>query len=95
MKEVDAILEDEQLLDLIYEHLGRRHPPSRKRGRPSTPAEGVLRLMVLKHGTGATLFWNARSKPTCVNQVLRQTTAQVFRGVTDTPGKIVSVSWCG
>ena len=49
MKEVDAILEDEQLLDLIYEHLGRRHPPSRKRGRPSTPAEGVLRLMVLKH----------------------------------------------
>src|SRR5262249_46304867 len=26
-----------------------------------------------------------------VNQVLRQTTARVFRGVTDTPGKIVSV----
>jgi hypothetical protein len=26
-----------------------------------------------------------------VNQVLRQTTARVFRGITDTPGKIVSV----
>ena len=26
-----------------------------------------------------------------VNQVLRQTTARVFRGVTDTPGKMVSV----
>jgi IS5 family transposase len=49
MKEVDAILEDELLLDLIYEQLGRRHPQSRKRGRPSTPAEVVLRLMVLKH----------------------------------------------
>jgi len=49
MKEVDTILEDERLRDLIYEQLGRRHPPSRKRGRPSTPAEGVLRLMVLKH----------------------------------------------
>ena len=49
MKEGDAILEDEQLLDLIYEQLGRRHPQSRKRGRPSTPDEVVLRLMVLKH----------------------------------------------
>jgi IS5 family transposase len=49
MKEGDAILENEQLLDLVYEPLGRRHPPSRKRGRNSTPAEGVLRLRVLKH----------------------------------------------
>ena len=49
MKEVDTILEDELLLDLIYVQLGRRHPQSRKRGRPSTPAEVVLRLMVLKH----------------------------------------------
>ena len=49
MKEVDTILEDELLLDLIYEQLGRRHSQSRKRGRRSTPAEVVLRLMVLKH----------------------------------------------
>jgi transposase, IS5 family len=46
---VDEILEDEQLLDLVYEQLGRRYPQSRKRGRNSTPAEVVLRLMVLKH----------------------------------------------
>jgi transposase, IS5 family len=49
MKEADEILEDEQLLDLIYEQLGRRQPQSRKRGRNSTPSEVVLRLMVLKH----------------------------------------------
>ena len=49
MKEVDEILEDEPLLDLVYEQLGRRYPQSRKRGRNSTPAEVVLRLMVLKH----------------------------------------------
>ncbi|HKD03122.1 MAG TPA: ISNCY family transposase [Terriglobales bacterium] len=49
MKEVDEILEDEQVLDLVYEQLGRRYPQSRKRGRHSTPAEVVLRLMVLKH----------------------------------------------
>jgi len=49
MKKADEILEDEQLLDLIYEQLGQRHPQSRKRGRNSTPSEVVLRLMVLKH----------------------------------------------
>ena len=49
MKQADEILEDEQLLDLVYEQLGRRCPQSRRRGRNSTPAEVVLRLMVLKH----------------------------------------------
>ena len=49
MQEADEILEDQPLLDWIYEHLGRRHPQSRKRGRNSTPSEVVLRLMVLKH----------------------------------------------
>jgi IS5 family transposase len=49
MREADEILEDEQLLDLVYEQLGRRYPQSRKRGRNSTPSEVVLRLMVLKH----------------------------------------------
>jgi len=49
MKEADQILEDEPLLDLIYEQLGQRCPLSRKRGRNATPAEVVLRLMVLKH----------------------------------------------
>src|SRR5215469_15956147 len=49
MKEADEILEDEQLLDLVYEQLGRRCPLSRKRGRNATPAEVVLRLTVLKH----------------------------------------------
>src|SRR5437660_9912814 len=43
------ILEDAPLLDLIYEQLGQRCPLSRKRGRNATPAEVVLRLMVLKH----------------------------------------------
>ncbi len=49
MKEVDEILEDEQLLEIVYERLARRWPKSRKRGRNATPAEVVLRLMVLKH----------------------------------------------
>jgi len=49
MKEVDGILEDEQLLDQVYERLRRRWPQSGQRGRKATPAEVVLRLMVLRH----------------------------------------------
>ncbi len=49
MKEADGVLEDEELTELVYEALGRRCPQSRTRGRKGTPAEVVLRLMVLKH----------------------------------------------
>jgi transposase, IS5 family len=34
----------------VYEALAQRHPQSRSRGRPGTPAEVVLRLLV---GVGA------------------------------------------
>ena len=46
---VDKLLEDEQLLDTAYEAQGERHPQSRIRGRMQTPAEVVLRLLLLKH----------------------------------------------
>jgi transposase, IS5 family len=49
MRLVDRVLEDEQLLDTIYEAQGERYPQSRSRGREQTPAEVVLRLLLLKH----------------------------------------------
>lgn len=49
MRLVDGVLEDEQLLDTIYETQGERYPQSRSRGREQTPAEVVLRLLLLKH----------------------------------------------
>ena len=49
MREADRVLEDEELIGLVYEALGRRCPQSRVRGRRGTPAEVVLRLMILKH----------------------------------------------
>jgi len=49
MEKIDPLLEDEQLLERVHEALGKRHPLSRKRGRKQTPAEVVLRLLVLKH----------------------------------------------
>src|SRR6266498_539835 len=49
MRLVDQLLEDEQLVDTVYEAQGERHPQSRSRGREQTPAEVVLRLLLLKH----------------------------------------------
>ena len=49
MKKIDPLLEDEELLELVHSALGKRHPLSRQRGRKQTPAEVVLRLLVLKH----------------------------------------------
>jgi IS5 family transposase len=46
---VDELLEDEKLLDTVYEAQGRRHPHSRTRGRQQTPAEVALRMLILKH----------------------------------------------
>jgi IS5 family transposase len=46
---IDALLDDEALVTLVQDALGKRHPQSRTRGRKGTPAEVVLRLLVLKH----------------------------------------------
>ena len=49
MRQVDALLADRELVQIVYEALARRWPQSRTRGRPGTPAEVVLRLLLLKH----------------------------------------------
>ena len=49
MKHADEVLKDEQLLATVYEALAKRRPKSRSLGRSATPAEVVLRLLILKH----------------------------------------------
>jgi IS5 family transposase len=49
MRQVDEVLTDQALLGTVYEALARRWPHSRTRGRKGTPAEVVLRLLLLKH----------------------------------------------
>ena len=49
MRAVDELLEDDELLSTVYEAQGKRHDHSRSAGRPQTPAEVVLRLLILKH----------------------------------------------
>ena len=49
MIEADELLDDEELVDCVYEAQGQRHENSRTRGRSQTPAEMALRLLLLKH----------------------------------------------
>ena len=49
MREVDAILDDDELLSAVYEAQGQRHKESCRLGRHQTPAEVVLRILLLKH----------------------------------------------
>lgn len=49
MRRADQVLEDEQLIQAVYEALLKRRPNSRTRGRRGVAAEIVLRLMLLKH----------------------------------------------
>ena len=49
MKIADEILDDEELIEPVYEALRRRRPKSATRGRKGTPAEVALRMLALKH----------------------------------------------
>jgi IS5 family transposase len=49
MRAADRLLEDEELLTQVFEAQGRRWKHSGRRGRLQTPAEVLLRLMLLKH----------------------------------------------
>jgi IS5 family transposase len=49
MRHADRVLADEALIVVLYEAQGARHARSRTFGRPQTPAEVVLRLLLLKH----------------------------------------------
>jgi transposase, IS5 family len=49
MAHADEVLADEEIVTIVYEAMGKRHPKSRCRGRRSSPAEMVLRLLALKH----------------------------------------------
>jgi IS5 family transposase len=49
LRRIDQLLDDEALVEVVAEALERRWPQSRGRGRSGTPAEVVLRMLVLKH----------------------------------------------
>jgi IS5 family transposase len=46
LTELDRLLEDDQILQQIKADLSRRRPRTIESGRPSTPIEAILRLLV-------------------------------------------------
>ena len=49
LRRIDALLDEADVLDPIVMALEARWAQSRRRGRPGTPAEVVLRMLLLKH----------------------------------------------
>jgi len=49
LRKIDTLLEDEAVIEVVAQALERRWPQSRRRGRQGTPAEVVIRLLILKH----------------------------------------------
>jgi IS5 family transposase len=49
LRKIDGLLEDDAVIEVVAQALERRWPQSRRRGRLGTPAEVVIRLLVLKH----------------------------------------------
>lgn len=91
MRQADSILDDETLVDAVYEAQGRRRKQSRTRGRKQTPAEVVLRMLVLKHARN----WSFETleREVRVNLVYREFTRVGTEKVPDAKvvGKIAQV----
>jgi transposase-like protein DUF772/DDE family transposase len=49
LRKIDTLLEDEAVIETVAQALEARWPQSRRRGRLGTPAEVVLRMLILKH----------------------------------------------
>jgi transposase, IS5 family len=47
LEQLDRLLDDDQLFEAVRDDLARRSPRTRSRGRPSTPVEVILRMLVV------------------------------------------------
>lgn len=70
LEQLDRLLDDDEILDRVRDDMARRSPRSRSRGRPSTPVEVVLRMLVVMRLYG----WSYAETEYFVNDslVLRQ-----------------------
>src|SRR5207237_8704539 len=49
LRKIDTLLEDDAVIEVVAQALEKRWPLSRRRGRLGTPAEVVIRMLILKH----------------------------------------------
>ena len=70
LEQLDRLLDDDEIVERVRDDLARRHPKSRSRGRPSTPVEVILRMLVVMRLYG----WSYAQAEYFVNDslVLRQ-----------------------
>src|SRR3954449_10161209 len=70
LEQLDRLLDDDEIVDRVRADMARRSPRSRSRGRPSTPVEVVLRMLVVMRLYG----WSYAQAEYFVNDslVLRQ-----------------------
>ncbi len=70
LEQLDRLLDDDELFEAVREDLARRYPRTRSRGRPSTPVEVILRMLVVMRLYG----WSYAQAEYFVNDslVLRQ-----------------------
>src|SRR4051794_10998111 len=70
LEQLDRLLDDDEIVEAIRSDRARRSPRSRSRGRPSTPVEVVLRMLVVMRLYG----WSYAQAEYFVNDslVLRQ-----------------------
>src|SRR5215813_13655081 len=70
LEQLDRLLDDDELFRTVREDLARRYPGTPTRGRPSTPAEVILRMLVVMRLYG----WSYEQAEFFVNDslVLRQ-----------------------
>jgi transposase, IS5 family len=48
LKELNRLLDDDELFSMVKADLAKRYPNSRRLRRPSTPVEMILRMLVVK-----------------------------------------------
>jgi transposase, IS5 family len=70
LEQLDRLLDDDEIVEAVRDAMARRSPRSRSRGRPATPVEVVLRMLVVKRLYG----WSYEQAEYFVNDslVLRQ-----------------------
>src|SRR5690349_14668221 len=70
LEQLDRLLDDDELFERVREDLARRYPKTGSRGRPSTPVEVILRMLVVMRLYG----WSYQQTEYFVNDslVLRQ-----------------------
>jgi transposase, IS5 family len=70
LEQLDRLLDDDELFERVRADLARRHPRTGSRGRPSTPVEVILRMLVIMRLYG----WSYEQAEYFVNDslVLRQ-----------------------